>query len=373
MVKSKSASNFRNGGLDVVQVPLIVPGKKKLIVPGPAHDHSTVLMPDGSINISQSKVNTWRRCRRAYHNKFVRMLRKKKISRPFMFGRIVHEMIEAHAEGDDPNEVLGRIELDNKKLFAKEIEMYGNIVEDIRDIMADYFVHWGDELVYMRKGGRSSEHEFRIELAPGLWFTGKIDGVGKAKRLRWVVEHKSFNRMPSEDDRWRSVQASVYVKALEIMGWPTIDGVLWDYVSSKPPQVPTALLKDGTYSLAKISTVPSRLKRWIQEEGLKKSAYKKLLDEAVANRRSYFIRVYSPLRPTVVETVWADFVDTALEIQQYHGKKKDQSIGRHCSWCDFRMLCSAEANGSDVDFVIKREYTTEPEKRTSDAVERSED
>src|SRR3546814_21183165 len=92
--------------------------------------------------------------------------------------------------------------------------------------MTDYFRFWEGTLKPMKHDGRRSEFELRIELDDGLWFTGRIDTVGKAKGMRWLVEHKTFNRMPSEDDRWRSVQGAVYFRALEEMGFPCIDGVM---------------------------------------------------------------------------------------------------------------------------------------------------
>ena len=251
---------------------------------GPAHDHSTVLTADGSINVSQSKVRVYRQCRRMFHNKFVMGLRKKKITRPLMFGTVIHNIAEARFEGQDWEEVLNKIELDNKKLFKREIEMYGNLVEDIRDIMTDYFEYWEshptDAVKPIKHDGRRSEHEFRIELDDGLWFTGKIDAVVRARKMRWVMEHKSFNRMPSEDDRWRSVQAAVYFRALEEMGFEQIDGVLWDYISSKPCNVPGELTSTGKISQARIDSLPSRINRWIKEEGLKKKDYTKLLTDA---------------------------------------------------------------------------------------------
>lgn len=333
-------------------------------------------MADGSINISQSKVKTWRHCHRAYYNKFVLGLRKKVTKRPFMFGTIVHNMAEAQFERQDPFEVLKQIDLENRAMFKKEIEMYGNIILDIQDIMKDYFDYWGDQVKPLKgKDGRRSEHEFRIELDDGLWFTGKIDAVVKSKGLKWLMEHKTFARMPNEDDRWRSVQAATYIKALELMDWPSIDGVLWDYVSSKPPQVPTELLNSGKYSLKKLNSLPGRLKRWVKEEGLKadKGYYKKLIDEAKANRRSYFIRLYNPLRARVVDNIWEDFVDTAHEIQENHGKRKDQNIGWACKMCDYQPLCKAQAHDTDVDFVLKREYTTEEKHSLVDTKDRADD
>lgn len=334
-------------------------GKKKKSGVAPAHNHSEVLTKDGQINISQSKVKVWTQCRRMYHYKFVMLIQRKKIKRPFMFGRIVHEIIEAEIEGKDWEKVLSKIELDNKKLFRREIEMYGNIIDDIRDIMTDYFRFWDGTFKPMKHDGRRSEFEFRIELDDGLWFTGRIDTVGKAKGMRWLVEHKTFNRMPSEDDRWRSVQGAVYFRALEEMGFPQIDGVMWDYVNSKPLNVPGERTKTGRISQARIDSTPARIKRWLKEEGLKKKDHRKLLDDAEANLRNRFIRVYSPVKRRVVDNLWDNFVDTAKEIQQLHGTQSGQNIGRHCTWCDYQPLCKAEATGADVDWIIEREYQKE--------------
>jgi hypothetical protein len=339
----------------------------------PEHNHSKVLMDDGTINISQSKVQTWRRCRRAYHNKFVLLLQKKKRKRPFMFGGIVHEVIEAQLEGHKWKKVLAKIELDNKKLFRREIEMYGDIINDIRWIMKDYFNFWDGQFKPFEHDGRHSEWEFRIELDTGLWFTGKIDTAGKSKKLKWLVEHKTFARMPSEDDRWRSVQAAVYFKAAEMIGLPSIDGVMWDYISSKPVMFPGQLTATGKISQARLDTTPSRIKDWLEEHGKKPKDFPKLIKDAEDNQRNRFIRLYSPIKPRVVDTIWVDFVDTAKEIQEYHGKKKDQSIGRHCSWCDYQMLCKAEATDSDLEWILKREYQTEDQSHKAAAAEREED
>lgn len=275
-----------------------------------------------------------------------------------MFGGIAHQILEAQLEGQDWHEVLDGIELDNKKLFRREVEMYGNIVDDIRDIMTDYFVFWEGSFKPIKHDGRRSEFEFRIELEDGLWFTGKIDTVGKAKGMKWLVEHKTFNRMPSEDDRWRSVQAAVYFKALAEMGIEGIDGILWDYISSKPLNVPGQLTATGKISQARIDSTPSRIKRWLKEQGLKRSNYRKLLEDSEANLKNRFIRLYSPIKPSIVNSVWEDFVDTAREMRDNHGKKKDQNIGRHCSWCDYRDICKAEVVSADVEWVISRNFIT---------------
>lgn len=304
------------------------------------------------------------------------MLQKKLRKRPFMFGGIVHNIIEAHAEGEDWHEVLDGIELDNKKLFKKEIAMYGNIIDDIRFIMTDYFDYWEDHkksIKILRHNGRRSEHEFRIELGDGLWFTGRVDMIGKSQDMRWVVEHKTFSRMPSEDERWRNVQGSVYFRALEIMGLKPFDGVLWDYVSSKPPNAPGELTATGRVSQKRIDTVPSKIKWWLKENGHSRKDFRKMIEDAEANRANRFLRIYTPVKKPVVEQVWEDFLDTAREIQDCHGKKKDQNIGRHCGWCDYQALCKAEVTGGDMEWLIERDFQLEDDSHKRDEKDRDED
>ena len=299
-------------------------------------------------------------------------LMKKKVKRPFMFGTIAHSVCEAQFEKQDWNKVLDNIDLEKGKMFRKEVEMYGNIIEDMRDIMTDYFIYWEGHpsaVKPIKHDGRRSEHEFRIELDRGLWFTGKIDSVVKAKGMSWVMEHKTFSRMPSEDDRWRSVQAAVYFRALEEMGFDRIDGVLWDYISSKACNVPGELTPTGKISQRTIDSLPSRVLRWIEEEGHKKKDFAKLIADAEANRRNRFIRLFSPVKRRVVKMIWEEFVDTAKEIQEYHGKKKDMNIGRPCTWCDYQPLCKAQMTGSDVQWIIDREFVVENKVQETDRTE----
>lgn len=328
-----------------------------------------------SISVSQSKIKCWRQCRFNYHMKYIRRLRKKKVKRPFMFGRIVHEMIETHANGDDPFAHLDQIDLTSGKMFRREREMYGDILADIRVLMEEYFAYWDEqgEVQYCRRDKRSAEHPFEIEVDSGIIFKGKIDAVARSKRLRWLMEHKTFTRIPSEDDRWRSIQSAVYIRAVDIMGWWILDGTLWDYVRSKPPSVP-AMLKDnkGISRSSRLDTLPSRLKAFITSQGFKEKDYKELIKAAEANRANYFLRIYSPLKKDVVDNTWEDFLDTAREIAEIGETSKVKNVGFHCKMCDFEPVCRAEAQGSDVDFIINREYTVEPEESLTDDREREE-
>lgn len=359
MARSRKASSVEQPELDLRPATEVQGGVARThTLIGPRHNHDRVIEAGGIINVSQSKVKAWRACRMQFHYKYVEMLKKKKVKRPFTFGGIVHEMLEAYAEGDDPFDKLEEINLEKGAYFRREIEMYGNIIDDLHTIMTDYFDFWDEKsLIYIRKNKRSSEHEFRIEIEPGLWFTGRIDGAGKARKMRWVVENKTFSRTPSEDERWRSIQGAVYFRAFEMMGWEPFDGIMWNYIASKPPTVPEKN-QDGSWSRRKISTIPTKLREFVKEEGIKLSALPSgLMQQAEENRPNYFFRVFNPVKPHVVGLLFDDFIETAREIRDFIGKSTARNIGRHCSWCDFEPLCRAHLTNSDVDFIKSREYT----------------
>ena len=309
--------------------------------------------------VSQSKVKTFRRCHRAYHNKYVRGLVRKRIARPLMFGRMIHEMVEAHANGDDPFRVLTNIEFDLElaTLFTNEREEYGDIVEDARLIMTDYFTHWDDEdLDYIRRKGRSAEHEFEIEIMTDVIWNGKIDAVARTpNKLRWLVEHKTFTRMPGDDERWRNLQSVTYFRALDIMGWPPVDGTCWDYIKSKAPARP-GLLQNGQISQKAIDSLPSAIIASIIENNEDPEAYEKFLHTIALNRRSWFQRIHTPVSRQVADLVWEDFEATVRRMVDDNGKSKDMNIERHCGWCDYEPLCRAELQGLDVEYVEQREY-----------------
>ncbi len=87
-------------------------------------------------------------------------------------------------------------------MFQEEYELYGDLINDIRNIMMEYFEYWGDDsLFYLRRGGRYAEHEFNIEIADGIIFTGKIDAIAKIILLDkemsfWIGNYSEKSKKP---------------------------------------------------------------------------------------------------------------------------------------------------------------------------------
>lgn len=310
-----------------------------------------------AFRVSQSKVKTYRRCKYAYHLKYREKLRRRRVSRPLQFGRLIHEAIEASIEGDDPLELLDNISFEKGKYFAAEREAYGEILEDVRIIIAEYLEYYKDDgLRYVRINKRSAEHEFNVEIAPGVELTGKLDAVAKTpNRLRWLMEHKSFSKAPNEDDYWRNLQSVTYIRAMEILGWPKVDGTLWDFVHSKAPSAPQ-ILKSGSLSKKALNSLPTKVLQVIAHHGLDPDDYPTLIASAENNRRRYFHRVFTPVKADVVDMVFNDFLHTAVEMSRAPEDEKQKNIDKHCSWCDFEAICRAELQGLDVEYVKEKEY-----------------
>jgi len=326
-------------------------------------------------SIGQSKVKSYRQCHRQYHYKYVEELQRKSTKRPLMFGKVVHRMLEAHGQKEDPMAVLDGISFENEKLFTAEKLMYGELVEDIRTIMTEYFDYWDPQdvrwvpVIDEEGNRRYTEHEFAVPLEEltgnaedrGIVVKGQVDGLVKTRNdLRWIGEHKTFDKLPGEDERWRNLQTIVYRKAILAMGWLSrVDGVFWNYIMSKPPTKPR-LLKNGDVSAADIVTLPSVVSAFMRENKLEETDKSRtLMEVAVACRPRYFQRIFTPISTTVADRIFDGFVDSAREMRYKHGATTDQNIGRHCSWCDYEPICRAEITDGDPDFVKEREYIHE--------------
>jgi hypothetical protein len=312
----------------------------------------------GLFKISQSKVSKWRQCRQAYHYAHVEKIAPKKKARPLKFGSIVHELVETDINGKNPFKALANIAKTNEKLFDAEREMYGEIVKDVGYIMTHYFDYWDnrpESIEYLSIGKLKCEHPFEVEIADGILAKGRIDAIGKAKKLKWLVEHKSHKAFPKPENRWRNLQSVFYIRIVEMMGWGKLDGTCWDYIRSKPPTRP-AILKSGEMSRAALDSLPGVVMDVLKQNKLKSANYAEVIKQQEENQATWFQRVFTPVSKDIIQPVMDDLIDTSREMSELHGKSKTKTFGRHCEWCGYRELCAAELQGHDVDFIKERGF-----------------
>lgn len=310
--------------------------------------------------ISQSKMKTWRRCHKAYDYKYNQHLESRRKKRPLVFGSIGHEMIEANANGDDPKDIIKKYETQAKKLFSAERPEYLEVVSDAKTVMNHYFEYYKkDKMKFVAIGGKLAEHKFEVKFANGILLKGTIDAVMRDPENRiWLVEHKSHKVIPNDDQRFRDLQTIIYTSVLESLGIKKVDGVMWDYIRSKPPTVPE-LLKNGKLSVARIDTLQNVYLKAIVDNKLNPKDYKKKLKELEGNEVNFFKRVFMPINPTLYNTLIKETVETANEMSQNAATDKTRNITKDCSWCSFESLCRAELLGIDADLIRKKEFIEE--------------
>lgn len=316
--------------------------------------------------VRQSTLKTWRKCRRAAHYKLVEFLRPKLIRRPLKFGTLIHNLTEAGIKGTSVKKYLTTLTPEEIEGYENR-EEYGNILEDASDIMIEYRRKWkGDGIVYCKgPTGERAEHKFEMDLCKGIILTGKIDFVAKTEdRRRWMGEHKTFKKEWSEEDRWRNVQSSLYINAWTTLTGKRLDGILWDYIYSKPPTFPQ-LTKTGKISEKAIVTLPITVNRFLAANELTSDSpgADTLIAAGEEGVDRYFQRIFIPRNERVEKMVWKDAIATAKEMRAKLGVSRERTIDYGCNMCEFKKLCNAALTGGDVKFIKRNFYYVDEAER----------
>lgn len=309
-------------------------------------------------SVSHSRIKTARRCWKKHDYRYNQRLQSKKKSAPLLRGTIIHEMIDATTEGKDPFKVTKKYAKKHRQLFREEREEYGDtFIEDIDRIFQAYQrTYEKDPLKY-----EQSEEESRVEIAKGIEFIYVIDKIAiDPEGRRWLMDHKSHKNIPNADARFSDIQLVLYVWAWnkEHPKRP-IDGVIWDYIRTKPPTIPE-VLKSGQLSQAKsITTDYHTYMAEISRLRLDPKPYAGFLSELKKRGTSeFFERVKLPSPPKVViQSVVDDTRETAHQIVEYGAELTARNMTKDCCWdCDYFKLCQAELRGLDADFVRKTHF-----------------
>lgn len=312
------------------------------------------------MNISQSKVKLFRKCKRAYYYRYVEKLKSKRIAPALSFGKIVHFILECIAQGMNVEaDLKSFVDQELKDVLPNEKLEYKKVLDNATQIMVDYERHWEtDPLNYVEIEGSKAEHKIELKINDDITMVGIIDGIVEdAHGRKWLLEHKTGKREMSDEDKWRSIQNAVYYEAMERLDFPLVNGVVWDFILSKEPTQPK-LTQSGDVSKAKIVTLPSTVESFIENNAVSAEDADRLTASAQEGAKKYFKRSYTVKNDNVKKSLFDGFVETAKEIVRDHGESKAMCIDQHCSWCEYKDLCRAELENADVDFVRERNYTT---------------
>ncbi len=305
------------------------------------------------LQLSYSRIRNWRFCRQSHYYKYIEKLepRRKKVA--LYRGTIIHEMIQAWVSGGSWEEVLDTYTEQFNNMFDEEKADMGDLPQECRTIMEGYVQQWADDgLEYL-------EVEYEPEPVPmfdDIDFMVKVDGIAQDRNGRiWLVEHKTHKTFPSEDVRFADYQTLIYAWALFKRG-SEIDGIMWDYIRTKPPTKPR-LLKNGTLSKAQnIDTTHDVYLKTIHEHGLDPKDYEDILDKLYHQTEKFYRRVFVPFKWETVNMVVEDVAKSALEIKRLQHIPIRELSNWQCPSCDYFSLCSAELLGLDASFIKKADY-----------------
>lgn len=306
------------------------------------------------IIITFSRIRSWRRCRRQHFYKFIKRIQRKKPPMPFFKGDAVHELCKAYLTGKAWTKKWKEYAEAFNKLFAEEREMHGDVPGDLKRVMEGYVKRWKDDgLKYI-----SVEKRYDFDLGPqvaGAVFSFEPDAlVQDEKKRKWLFERKTAKTLPDEDFRLSDIQTILYRWALSRVGIP-IDGVLWDYVRTKPPTIPQQLKNGGLSVAQNIDTDYDTYLGEVKRLKLDPREYKEKLDSLVGAETRFYKRVYMPVSDDVMAKIVKDMIRTAKEIVK-RPKSKVRTLTRDCNQCEFYQLCQAELRDLDTDFILKTQY-----------------
>lgn len=302
---------------------------------------------------TNSQLKTFLRCPQQYHYKWGRKILPKRSTIPLKRGSWLHELLEAHYTTGDWRKRHEELTKEFNSMFEEEREWYGPLPEVCGAIMESYEYYWREEDSQLEV--IAAEQVVHVPTPHHHTFEFKFDLIVEDEFGRWLVEHKSHKTLPDDDYRFMDVQTSRYVWGLNKLGtYGQIQGLLWNYLRTKPPTKPPQL-KTGGISLAKrYDTDLLTFTRAVIEYGLNPRDYRdKIL--ALKGSNTFFKRVRVPIQGTVVKTLMKEAVLTADHIDK--GFTPVRVIDRSCQYsCSYMQLCMTELYGGDAKEMQKALY-----------------
>lgn len=311
------------------------------------------------MRVSNSKINTFRRCEKRYEFKYIEKLKPRAKSIQLERGTWVHSLLEAHYKGENWKKVHKAATKEFYNLFEETREELGDLPAECKRIMESYLRYWTE--VDQHYVCVDTEINEVVTLPNGHELVIIIDAVMEDKRtgLLWPWDHKTRKTFENTENMMMDPQLTLYFKGLELLGYHPLGGVTYNEIRTKPPTIPQPLKAGGLSKAKAIDTDVYTYMKAIKDNDLDPNDYADILRLiAVRQKDSFFRRINLPKDPPLVKTMWKDLASSIEEIEAAEERGHfPRTFDKSCRYmCDYQSLCLAQLHGADIEPLIKLNY-----------------
>lgn len=341
--------------------------------------------------ISFSDVEAFLRCRQMWDFKSAnrQSIRHKVTPKLYLsIGSAFHKGIEAGIRGEeDPVAVTEAYMAEERvarakayeeeygfKPWANELEAFDEAADTVRDLVAQYFRHYGttNPLVDQGLTYLGVEIPFKINVSSlfgwdlfeqNVYFVGTIDAIAVDEQGRiFLVENKTFTAKPSVEDIQWNYQIQGYAKAFQWLTGMPVTGVLYNGVAKKLIQEPRILQNGALSTDARQATTWALYTSAMTAKGLslEDPKYAKILASLAEKERQgddrFFYRELVFFQDEQIISWTRDFTLTVGEMIDEPTIYRTIPF-KGCGDCWFSDLCHSKHSGGDVDYILDARYT----------------
>jgi hypothetical protein len=338
------------------------------------------------LEIRGSEASTFQRCRLKWKYSWVDKLKPKRPNGKLWFGTLFHKYLEVLYKTDNYLEATSEWinvfhETDTSRMEQVELDELFNLLSKVS---FNYDRKWYDENTKQRT--IATELTFRIPYNDDLMYYGTIDRIylDEDNRL-WFTDYKTVASLDQYEDNaemdrqisryWWAIQKlkEGEGEVLEGQDWVTslgsrlfiagqgkeIAGFVYDIIKKDYPH-PPEVLKKGDLSKAKNQKTSYDLYlQALNDNNLHIDAYQDILDYLKTKPDGFFRRVQVFRTQGEVDASLDELAEVAKDMVN---PRMYRHITKDCSWdCDFKGLCQASMDGSNVDMLINLMFDKEDE------------
>lgn len=315
------------------------------------------------MEISYSKISTWKRCWKKYYYKYILGIKPKERPSAPRMGNMGHKGLQAKEEGKDWKQTIidyWKDEMNNMPEQFIDDETKDEL-ELVIKILERYFNHHN----YFRHPDERNIIEPETRFSVSIPYSnneliGYMDKVIEVPNEGiWLIDNK-FTTMNLEKKLEKlelNEQIDYYSWALSKM-FPnkTVMGAIWNGIRLDLPTVPQPIKSGKRLSKRKMRTDYETYMKAIKDNGFDPDDYQEQLLKLENQDNPFFRTEWCDRNEVELKNIEKELIKVSMEIEKTTNYIRSRAMGR-CSWdCPYQNVCLVEKKGGDVKGVIEEGF-----------------